>query len=134
MELIVDHRPIALSNGYQSPEDVLLATERVRPPLVVIPQTPQSGDSFLVQRRVYLSGVCSSGRRVQLENDHELWFACKLVSDDHNHWQQFSPEKTLDCLEETELMEEAARKHMEEAADVGEEGDNELVLDAGWRD
>ena len=132
MELIIDHKPVSLPNGYQSPEDVLTAAARARPPMPVVVQPPLSGETFLVQKRIYLSGACSGGGMMLCENDAELWFACKLVADDHNHWQEFSPEKTLNCLDETEMMEEAVRKHMEEEPD--DEAAEDLASDIGWRD
>jgi hypothetical protein len=121
MELIVDRSTLALPNGHQSAEDVFAAVRRTGPPM---PVRPRSTQSFVVNRRTFLS--CPSGRRVECDNDHELFFACKLVADEHNHWQQFPIDNTLDWIEETEAMEESARRFMEEEDDI--EDDEGLIV------
>jgi hypothetical protein len=104
MELIVNRRRLALPNAYQSPDDVYIAARRAGPPTPVKPFQPHT--PFVVDGRVFVS--CPSGRRVECKTDQELFFACQLVSEDHNHWLEHSPEKTLDWIDETAYMEDAA--------------------------
>jgi len=123
MELIVDRSPLSLPNRHQSPEDVFTAARRAGPPM---PVKPQHTVSFIVNKRTFLS--YPGGRRVECDNDHELFFACKLVADEHNHWQQFSAEKTLDWIDETEAMEEKARLFMEEEDDEDEDDEGFIAV------
>lgn len=123
MELIVDRAALSLPNRHQSPEDVFAAARCAGPPMAV---KPQRANPFVVNKRTFLS--YPGGRRVECDNDHELFFACKLVADEHNHWQQFSAEKTLDWIDETEAMEEKARLFMEEEDDDDEDDDGLAVV------
>ena len=119
MELIVNQGRLALPNWYQSQSDVYLAARRAGPPMPVKPFLPHS--PFVIAKRAFVS--CPSGWCVECKTDQELLFACQLVSEEHNHWLEHSPDKLLDWLEETEFIEESARQFMEEEDDTNDDDD-----------
>ena len=131
MELHIDGKPLTLPVGHQSVADVYVAAHRMSPPMIVIPHPPCP--KFSVAKRVFL--VCENGIRVECENKHELIFACKLLSEDHNRWQM-GRDYNRECMEETEWMEEGAfalDASGDDDSSSGIEDGAVLVSDMKWK-
>ncbi len=118
MQLLVGHRPINLPARPITPADVLRAVEKMNRPFVVAVKTPAE-QRFSVRRRVF---ILAEDIRVECETDGELGLACKLISDDHNRWQD-TDTRNQECIEETERMEQAAIARMA-SDDSGSSGDD----------
>ncbi len=95
------------------PDDVRKAVARINRPFVVM-----AAERFAVRRRVFIS---TEDVRVECENDGELGLAYKLISEDHNRWQECDSANQR-CMEETEQLERETRER-EENDDSGSSGD-----------
>jgi len=100
MQLTVGRRPIQLPSRACGVDDVRRAVERINRPFVVATDS-NSDQRFSVRRRVFFS---VEDVRVECENDDELGLACKLITEDHNRWQECD-DQNRKCMEETELIE-----------------------------
>ena len=54
-----------------------------------------------------------SGLGVECENEQELYFACKMLSAEHNRWQK-DRDYTREWIEETEKIEQDVCAFLEE--------------------
>jgi hypothetical protein len=113
MRLLVGRRPVQLPARPCFPDDVRQAVARINRPFVVM-----AAERFAVRRRVF---ILAEDVRVECENDGELGLACKLVSEDHNRWQECDSANQR-CMEETEQLERETRER-EENDDSGSSGD-----------
>jgi hypothetical protein len=122
MRLVVGHRSVLLPSRHVSPDDVRRAVEKInRPFIVAAANSPEK--RFSVRRRVFFS---TDDVRVECENEGELGLACKLISEDHNRWQD-SDNRNLECIEETERMEQATltRLASDDTASSGDEAQSD---------
>ena len=75
-------------------------------------------------------------RYVECDSEHELYFACKLISAEHNQRQELHTDYTREWIEETELMEQAAREFQDATGTLDDDSpglSDEAAMDAGWK-
>lgn len=116
MRLVVGRRPVSLPPQRVAPEDVRRAVEKINCPFMVAAGSPEK--RFSVRRRVFLA---IDHVRVECENDGELGLACKLISEDHNRWQD-GDSMNQACMDETDQMEQATLTRLA-SEDTGSSGD-----------
>ena len=114
MQLLVGRRPIQLPSRACVPGDVRRAVERLNRPFVVAAELDRR---FSVRRRVFFT---AEDIRVECENDGELGLAYKLITEDHNRWQECDDDNQK-CMEETERIESELREHEENDASSSSE-------------
>ncbi len=117
LKLSTGRRTIPIPASMCTPEDVHRAVSKACCPFVV--KTGTGG--FTVKPRVFL--ITDPGARVECNDEQELWFACRLLAEEHNLEQTM--DETLECIHETQAMEEKIQAFMDDP----EQSEDERVVD-----